>query len=113
MFYQIIAKALEGQGFHEDCLWGITDPDRALVKGLLRQSRWIDVVVPRGGDALIDFVVKNSSIPIIKNDRGLCHVYVHEDADQAMALRIVENAKCQRPGVCNSMETLLVHQKVC
>jgi glutamate-5-semialdehyde dehydrogenase len=90
----------------------VTDPDRALVDFLLQQKQWIDIVVPRGGDSLIDFVTRNSRIPVIKNDRGLCHVYVHEDADLGMAERIVVNAKCQRPGVCNSMETVLVHSKV-
>jgi len=70
------------------------------------------VVVPRGGDGLIDFVVKSSEIPVIKNDRGLCHVYIHRDADLEMAVRVVVNAKTQRPGVCNSMETLLVHEAV-
>src|SRR5262249_40768825 len=71
-----------------------------------------DCVVPRGGDSLIDFVVKNSRIPMIVNDRGLCHIYVHEDADIEMARRIVVNAKTQRPGVCNAMETLLVHERM-
>ena len=65
-----------------------------------------------GGDSLIEFVVTNSLIPIIKNDRGLCHVYVDSDADLEMALNIVDNAKTQRPGVCNAMETVLVHEAV-
>jgi glutamate-5-semialdehyde dehydrogenase len=108
--YEVLTHALVSQGVREDCLWGITDPDRALVERLLQQKQWIDVVVPRGGDGLIDYVTRNSLIPVIKNDRGLCHVYVHEDADLAMAEAIVENAKVQRPGVCNSMETVLVHQ---
>ena len=68
--------------------------------------------MPRGGEGLISYVVKNSQIPIIKNDRGLCHVYIHEDADLDMAEQIVINAKTQRPGVCNSMETVLVHKDV-
>jgi glutamate-5-semialdehyde dehydrogenase len=79
---------------------------------LLQQKEFIDVVVPRGGNDLIDYVVENSRIPIIKNDRGMCHVYVHEDADLAMANQIVKNAKTQRPGVCNAMETVLVHRAV-
>lgn len=110
VLYDIIHSALKKEGLNPDCVWGITDPDRAISQFLLKQKAWIDIVVPRGGDGLIEFVVKNSHIPIIKNDRGLCHVYVHEDADVEMALEIVANAKCQRPGVCNAMETLLVHQ---
>jgi glutamate-5-semialdehyde dehydrogenase len=112
VIYDILGVALEQNGVSRDCLWGITDPDRNLVKSLLQQKDWIDVVVPRGGEALIDFVTRNSRIPIIKNDRGMCHVYVHEDADMKMAEEIVENAKTQRPGVCNAMETLLVHEKI-
>ena len=96
----------------EDLLWGITNPDRKIVSELLKKKKYIDVVVPRGGEGLIDFVVKNSLIPIIKNDRGLCHVYVHNDADLDKAVRILVNAKTQRPAVCNSMETILVHESV-
>jgi glutamate-5-semialdehyde dehydrogenase len=110
--YKIINEALKLHGFSANCFWGITDPDRKIVQTLLKQRQWIDVVVPRGGDGLIEFVVKNSEIPIIKNDRGLCHVYVHEDADLEMAVQIAANSKTQRPGVCNSIETLLVHEKV-
>jgi glutamate-5-semialdehyde dehydrogenase len=110
--YSVLRDALSAAGAPATCLWGVTDPDRALVEHLLKQKSWIDVVVPRGGDGLIDFVTRASLIPVIKNDRGLCHVYVHEDADLVMAERIVANAKCQRPGVCNSMETLLVHSSV-
>jgi glutamate-5-semialdehyde dehydrogenase len=93
-------------------LWGITDPDRAIVDALLQENTKIDVVVPRGGAGLIDHVVRHSKIPVIKNDRGLCHIYVEADADLSMAEKIVVNAKTQRPGVCNSMETLLVHASV-
>ncbi len=110
--YEAIGEALEAQGVATEALWGISDPDRALVQFLMSQNRWIDVLVPRGGEGLIDYVVQNSKIPIIKNDRGLCHIYVHEDADEKMVLDIVTNAKTQRPGVCNAMETLLIHEKV-
>lgn len=110
--YTLIGSALESQLLSPECCWGVTDPDRELVRSLLQEKAYIDVVVPRGSDRLIEFVVKNSLIPIIKNDRGLCHVYVHEDADLGMAERIVENAKTHRPGVCNAMETLLVHSSV-
>ncbi len=108
--YTILKHALDENGFSQDSLWGITDPDRALTHELLQQRQLIDVVVPRGGDRLIEYVVDHSKIPIIKNDRGLCHVYVDQDADLDMAVEIVENAKKSRPGVCNSMETLLIHE---
>lgn len=110
--YEVLNLALDSNSLPRDCLWGITNPDRKITNYLLKQKKWIDIVVPRGGDKLIEFVVKNSQIPIIKNDRGLCHVYIHEDADQKMGIDIAVNAKVQRPGVCNSMETLLVHDKV-
>jgi glutamate-5-semialdehyde dehydrogenase len=112
VLYDVLQAALASNGVVRECIWGITDPDRSLVEFLLQQKEWIDVVVPRGGDGLIDYVSRTSRIPIIKNDRGLCHVYVHEDADLRMAEEIVFNAKTQRPGVCNSMETLLVHEKI-
>lgn len=110
--YSVLAESLQSQDLPASGLWGIENPDRRIPDFLLQQQKWIDVVVPRGGAGLIDFVTQNSRIPIIKNDRGLCHVYVHQDADLEMASQIVLNAKSQRPGVCNSMETLLVHEKV-
>ena len=111
-FYQLMKIALQENKLHEASLLGITDPNRELVLKLLKEKQYIDVVVPRGGESLINFVVENSTIPIIKNDRGLCHIYVHEDAKLDAALLIVENAKTARPGVCNAMETLLVHEKI-
>lgn len=91
---------------------GIEDYDRAHVANLLKRKDLIDVTVPRGGDKLIEFVQKTALMPIIKNDRGMCHAYVDEDADLDMAVRIVANGKVQRPGVCNSLETVLVHKSV-
>ena len=110
--YRLLGEALLAHGVQGGALLGITDPDRGLTRALLADDRSIDVVVPRGGPGLIDFVVEHARMPIIKNDRGLCHVYVHADADLDMAVRIVDNAKTQRPGVCNAMETLLVHRSV-
>ncbi|MEO5970751.1 MAG: glutamate-5-semialdehyde dehydrogenase [Bdellovibrionia bacterium] len=110
--YGILTDALASEGIPKSLLWGITDTNREIVSFLLKQKKWIDVVVPRGGDSLIEFVVEESRIPIIKNDRGICHVYVHKDADQAMAAKIIVNAKTQRPGVCNSLETVLIHEAV-
>ena len=112
VLYAMITRALVNTGFNKNLLWGITDSDRSLLQTLLQQKQYIDVVIPRGGEGLIAFVQKHSLIPLIKNDRGLCHVYVHEDADLTMAIEVIHNAKTQRPGVCNAMETLLVHQSV-
>ena len=112
VLYEILAKSIKAAGLPENILWGITDSDREIVNYLLTQKEYIDVVVPRGGEGLINFVVDNSLIPIIKNDRGLCHVYVNDDAKLEMAVDILVNAKTQRPAVCNSMETILVHRKI-
>jgi len=109
VFYRLMREALAFAGLPIAGAWGITDPDRGLLERLLREKSCIDVVVPRGGEGLIDFVTEQSRIPVIKNDRGLCHVYIHSDAEPEMAIQIVRNAKTQRPGVCNAMETLLVH----
>jgi glutamate-5-semialdehyde dehydrogenase len=109
--YGLIKESITEAGFPFASMLGITDSSRELVHWLLQQKKWIDVVVPRGGDQLIEFVVENSKIPIIKNDRGLCHVFVNEDAELKTSIEIVRNAKVQRTGVCNAMETLLVHKK--
>jgi glutamate-5-semialdehyde dehydrogenase len=91
---------------------GMDDYNRELVEILLQRKDLIDITVPRGGDRLIEYVQKTALMPIIKNDRGMCHTYVAEDADVAMAVKIVTNAKTQRPGVCNALETVLVHEKI-
>lgn len=111
-FYELINHTLRQNGFSKIPFYGLEDYDRSLVESLLKQKDWIDIVVPRGGEKLIDFVQKTACMPIIKNDRGLCHVYVDDQADLSMAVKIVRNAKVQRPGVCNSMETVLVHSKI-
>ena len=95
-----------------DALGFVEHIDRELVNDLLKQEGLIDVVIPRGGKSLIRTVVENSHIPVIKHYEGICHVYVDADADLDMAHKIVHNAKVQRPGVCNSAETLLVHTDV-
>lgn len=86
--------------------------DREAVHEMLRLEDSIDVIIPRGGEGLIRFVVENSKIPVIKHYKGVCHIFVDEDADLEMAEKICINAKVQRPGVCNAMETLLVHEKM-
>lgn len=110
--YKIMGQVLRDCGFSGSEFWGITNYDRSISQSLLTQKEFIDIVVPRGSETLINFVVQHSAIPIIKNDRGMCHVYVHSDANLEMAAQIVFNAKCQRPGVCNAMETVLVHKTV-
>lgn len=102
--YAIMKDIFKGQAF-----LGVEDYDRAHIGEMLKRSDLIDIVVPRGGERLIRFVQENATMPIIKNDRGLCHAFVDEDADLDMALNVVVNAKVSRPAVCNSLETVLVH----
>jgi glutamate-5-semialdehyde dehydrogenase len=110
--YGLIDSVLKKNSFAEPPCLGLDNYDRELVLQLLQKNDLIDVVVPRGGEKLIQHVQNNSLIPIIKNDRGLCHIFINEDADLNMASAIVINAKTQRPGVCNSVETVLVHRNL-
>ncbi len=86
--------------------------NRESVSQLIKQDKLVDLIIPRGGEQLIRFVSENSSIPVVKHDKGICHTYIDENADARVAIDIAINAKCQRPGVCNSMETLLVHENI-
>lgn len=101
-----------GDGFVRGAIQLVPMIDRAAVGALLSMAGKIDLVIPRGGEGLIRAVAEQSKIPVLKHYKGVCHVYVDRDADPEMALAIAVNAKCQRPGVCNAMETLLVHRDV-
>jgi glutamate-5-semialdehyde dehydrogenase len=90
----------------------VKDTARGVVKELLKQEGLIDLVMPRGGESLIREVARSSRIPVIKHYKGVCHTYVDKKANLAMAERICYNAKVQRPGVCNAMETMLVHREI-
>lgn len=107
---QAAAKALTS--FPEHAIQVVPTTDREAVRELLALTQYIDLCMPRGGESLIRAVTECSKVPVIKHYKGVCHVYVDADADLAMAEEIVFNAKCQRPGVCNAMETLLVDKTV-
>jgi len=106
---KIIADAAEGAGLPEGSIQLIETTDREAVNIMLKLNEYLDVLIPRGGAGLIRTVVNNATVPVIETGVGNCHVYVENDANLEMATEIVINAKCQRPGVCNAMETLLVH----
>jgi glutamate-5-semialdehyde dehydrogenase len=108
----ILAKGLEKAGLPPEALGFIDVADRDAVEALITLDRYVDLIVPRGGEAFVRMVTERATIPILKHDKGLCHVYVDAGADLAMAADIAFNAKAQRPGVCNAMETLLVHEDV-
>jgi glutamate-5-semialdehyde dehydrogenase len=107
-----IGHALRRAGLPEEAVQIVPVRDREAVNVLLRQDEFLDLIIPRGGEALIRFVAENSKIPVLKHYKGVCHVYVDEGADLEMAEKICFNAKVQRPGVCNAMETMLVHKSV-
>jgi len=109
---EIIKNGLKKAGLPENAVEVLDNPDRDAVLHLLKLKEYIDVVVPRGGLELIRFVEENSVIPVIRHDQGICHTFVDETADIDMAIKICYNAKVQRPGVCNAMETLLVHRSI-
>ncbi len=109
---QIIAKASEKAGLPEGSIQLIPFTDRETAQELMRLRKYVDVLIPRGGAGLIKTVVEQSTVPVIETGVGNCHTFVDSSADLDMALAIAINAKCQRPGVCNAMETLLVHREV-
>ena len=99
-------------GVPTDAVQLVSTTDREAVGHFLKLSQWIDLVIPRGGESLIRRVVAEATMPVLKHYDGNCHIYVDRQADLAMSLRVVENAKCQRMGVCNALESLVVHRDV-
>ena len=108
----ILAKAVEKAGLPADAIQYVDTPDRAAVMAMLTLDRYLDLIIPRGGEEFVRLVAERATVPVLKHDKGLCHVYVDEGADLDMALAIVLNAKTHRVSVCNAMETLLVHAAV-
>ena len=113
---QVIAKILQGvleqNGLPKEIISLLPDSSREGVSALIKMDKYVDLIVPRGGEGLIRYISQNSSVPVVKHDKGLCHTYIHQDANLEQAVAIAVNAKCQRPGVCNAMETLLVDQAI-
>ncbi|MEH0018409.1 MAG: glutamate-5-semialdehyde dehydrogenase [Desulfobacter sp.] len=109
---EIIARGMVAAGLPAKAVQVIPTADREAVNIMLKQEEHIDLIIPRGGEGLIRHVVAASSIPVLKHYKGVCHAYVDDLADLDMAVEIAVNAKAQRPGVCNALETLLVHEAV-
>jgi len=107
----VLQEAMKKAGIPPAAVQVIPHTEREAVEEMLKMEDFIDVIIPRGGEGLIRFVVENSRIPVIKHYKGVCHIFVDATAEKAMALEICYNAKVQRPGVCNAMETLLIHQE--
>jgi glutamate-5-semialdehyde dehydrogenase len=108
----LVGAGLEEAGLPRAAAQVVPTTDRAAIESLLRREDEIDLVIPRGGEGLIRFVAERSRIPVIKHYKGVCHVFVDASADEDTALAICENAKVQRPGVCNAVETILVHESI-
>jgi glutamate-5-semialdehyde dehydrogenase len=108
----ILRAAIKGAGIHEGAVTFLDTPEREAVMEMLRLEGIVDLIIPRGGEGLIRAVAENSRIPVLKHYKGVCHVFVDRDADLAMAEAVCVNAKCQRPGTCNAMETMLVDEPI-
>jgi len=106
----ILSESAGKAGVPAGAITFVDRADREVVPVLLKQDRFIDVIIPRGGESLMKLISEHSTIPVVKHDAGVCHIYVDAEADSAMAEAICVNAKAQRPSTCNAMETLLVHQ---
>lgn len=111
ILHQVIADALREEGLPEYAVQLVETTDRAAVGEFLGQGDLIDVTIPRGGKSLIERVAREATMPVIKHFDGICHVYLDASADPQMATQITINSKCQRPGVCNAAETLLIHKE--
>lgn len=108
----VLRHVLARNKLPEQAISLLPDSSREGVANLIKQDKYVDLIVPRGGEALIKYVSENATVPVVKHDKGLCHIYIDKDANHKKAIEIAINAKVQRPGVCNAMETLLVHKEV-
>ena len=109
---KIIQDVLEKNNLPKEIVSLLPDSSREGVAKLIVEDKYVDLIVPRGGESLIKFITQNSSIPVIKHDKGVCHTFIDKDANATKSINIVVNAKCQRPSACNSLETLLVHEEI-
>jgi glutamate-5-semialdehyde dehydrogenase len=108
----VLKEVLTKNKLPEQAISLLPDSSREGVAKLIKQDKYVDLIVPRGGEALIQYVSANATVPVVKHDKGLCHIYVDKDAAPKKVIDILINAKCQRPGVCNAMETLLIHRDI-
>jgi glutamate-5-semialdehyde dehydrogenase len=108
----LLQEVLDKNSLPIEAISLLPDSSREGVGKLIKEDKFVDLIIPRGGEALIRYVNENSTIPVVKHDKGLCHTYIDAQANFDMALKIVENAKCRRVGICNAMETLLIDKKI-
>jgi len=109
---EILGEVLEENNLPKEAISLLPDYSREGVAKLIKMDKYVDLIIPRGGEGLVRYVSENATVPVVKHDKGLCHTYIHKDADIQKAIKIAINAKCQRPGVCNAMETLIVDEDI-
>ena len=109
---KILQDVLEANNLPKEAISLLPDSSREGVANLIKQDKFVDLIIPRGGEALIKFVSTNATVPVVKHDKGLCHTYIDKDASIKKALDVSLNAKCRRVGICGAMETLLVHKDI-
>jgi glutamate-5-semialdehyde dehydrogenase len=108
----ILQSVLEKNNLPKEFISLLPNNSREDIAKLIKQDKYVDLVIPRGGESLIKYITSNSTVPVIKHDKGLCHTYIHKDADINKAIDISINAKCRRTGICGAMETLLVDERI-
>ncbi len=108
----ILRNVLDNNGLPQNAISLLPDSSREGVTKLIKKDKYVDLIIPRGGESLIKYVCENSSVPVIKHDKGVCHTYIDKDANHEKAIAISINAKCSRPSACNALETLLIHKDV-
>ena len=109
---KILQDVLESNNLPKEAISLLPDYSREGVAKLIKMDKFVDLIIPRGGEGLVRYVSENATVPVVKHDKGLCHTYIHKDADINKAIKIAINAKVQRPGVCNAMETLIVDKEI-
>jgi len=109
---EVLQDVLVKNNLPKEAISLLPDYSREGVAKLIKMDKYVDLIIPRGGEGLVRYVSENATVPVVKHDKGLCHTYIHKDADIEKALNISINAKVQRPGVCNAMETLIVDKEI-
>ncbi len=109
---KVLQEALTKNNLPKEIVSLLPDSSREGVSNLIKQDQYVDLIIPRGGSALIKYISENSSVPVVKHDKGLCHTFIHNDANIQKAIDVSINAKCRRTGICGAMETMLVDSKI-
>lgn len=109
---KILQEILEKNNLPKEAISLLPDSSREGVANLIKQDKYVDLIIPRGGEALIKFVSSNASVPVVKHDKGLCHTYIDKDANIKKAIAVSLNAKCRRVGICGAMETMLINSDI-